>query len=104
MVWPFLIAYMISHGFTTFQESPTLDPTKDEITQLLFSPYKRIVVMHLTIIFGIAAFVGLSTLPVVGHLAGTAIIPLVFIGIKTTMEFKQVFLKKKKKQQPSVVA
>jgi hypothetical protein len=96
MVWPFLIAYMISHGFETFQEQPALEPSKDEVMQLLFSPYKRIVVMHLTIIFGIGAFVGLSVLPVVGHLAGTAIIPLVFIGIKTIVEFRQTFSPKRK--------
>lgn len=98
MVWPFLITYMISHGFETFQETPSLESSKDEVMQLLFSPYKRIIVMHLTIIFGIGAFVGLSVLPVVGKLASTAIIPLVFLAIKTIVEFKQTFLPKRKKQ------
>jgi hypothetical protein len=99
MVWPFLIAYLISHGFETFEEDTYVDPTKDQTMYLLLSPYKRIVVMHLTIIFGIGAFVGLSVLPVVGQLASTAIIPLVFIAIKTIVEFKQTFSPKRKTRQ-----
>lgn len=100
MVWPFLIAYFISHGFDFYQDAKEEQSADKEVVMgLLFSPYRRIFVMHLTIIFGIFAFVGLGMLFPFDGLASTAIIPLVFLLIKTYVEFKQTFKPKKPKKK-----
>lgn len=103
-LWPFLIAFLFSHGADALQAPPLQMKKQKDVMALMLAPYRRIIIMHLTILFGIFAFVLLNFIPFIREHAQAAIIPIMFIGFKTALEYKQAFKSKPTAQKPSTVS